>query len=76
VYSLDLDTKQWTPVTFSGGPGQALRNGTYNRWSYSPKSGVFVVINSVDSNAWALRLGAAPPPDTSPPANPAGLRVR
>ena len=59
VYSLDLDTNVWTPLTFLGGPGPAQLNGTSKRWSYSPASGVFVVINSMDQNAYTLRLGAS-----------------
>jgi len=59
VYSLNLETRVWTPITYPGGPGPADENGTYKRWSYSPASGVFVVINSVDRDVYALRL---PPP--------------
>jgi hypothetical protein len=59
VYSLNLETRVWTPITYPGGPGPAEENGTYKRWSYSPASGMFVVVNSVDSDAYALRL---PPP--------------
>lgn len=58
VYSLNLETRVWTPITYPGGPGPAEENGTYRRWSYSPASGVFVVVNSVDSDAYALRLPA------------------
>jgi hypothetical protein len=56
VYSLNLETRVWTPITYPGGPGPAHENGTYRRWSYSRASGVFVVVNSVDSDAYALRL--------------------
>jgi hypothetical protein len=59
VYVLNLETRVWTPITYPGGPGPALETGTYRRWSYSRASGVFVVVNSVDSDAYALRL---PPP--------------
>ena len=80
VYSLNLDTNTWTAVTsYSGGPGTAVANGTYKRWSYSPTSGVFVVVNSVDQNAFTFRLtsgGSTPPPppaDTTAPSIPSGL---
>jgi hypothetical protein len=56
VYSLDLQNRTWVPVTYPGGPGRALDNGTYKRWSYSPASGVFVIVNSMLSNAWAFRF--------------------
>jgi hypothetical protein len=59
VYSLDLETRMWTPITYPGGPGAALENGTYKRWSYSRASRVFVVVNSVDSDAFILRLSAS-----------------
>jgi hypothetical protein len=68
VYSLNLTTNTWTPTTFAGGPGQAQQNGTYKRWSYSPASGVFVLVNSMTQNAYTLRLGSAPASDTTPDA--------
>ena len=71
VYSLNLDANTWTAISnFSGGPGAARAAGTYDRWSYSPASGVFVVVNSVDQDAFAFRLtsgGTPPPPDTTVP---------
>lgn len=77
VYSLDPTTKVWTPMTFAGGPGSALANGTFKRWAYSASSGVFVVVNSVDSNAFSLRLaagsGSPPPADTSAPTAPTNV---
>ena len=77
VYSLDPTTKVWTAITFPGGPGSAISNGTFKRWTYSPASGVFAVVNSVDSNAFALRLAAGTPPppvaDTTPPTTPANV---
>jgi hypothetical protein len=59
VYSLDLETGIWTPITHQGGPGPALRNGTFKRWGYSPASGVFVVVNEMMKNAFAFRLSPA-----------------
>ena len=56
VYSLDLEAGVWTPITYPGGPGEAHETGTYKRWSYSRASGVFVVVNSVDRDAYVLRL--------------------
>jgi hypothetical protein len=56
VYSLDLDTGTWAATAAAGGPGPALGNGTFKRWSYSPTSGVFVLVNSMHGNAWAFRL--------------------
>jgi len=59
VYSLNLDSRVWSAVTFPGGPGKAAETGTFKRWSYSPASGVFILVNSMDSNAFAFRLNVA-----------------
>ena len=55
AYALNLDTKAWTAVTFTGGPGSAMNNGTIGRWDYVPSLNAFVVVNSVDNNAYTLR---------------------
>ncbi len=77
VYSLDPTTKVWTASTFAGGPGASIANGTFKRWAYSPASGAFVVINSVDNDAFALKLAAgstpSPTPDTTAPTVPTNL---
>lgn len=72
VYSLDLDTNTWQAQTFPGGPGVASTNGTYKRWSYSAVSGVFVLVKSMESNAYAFR----PCRDQSSPACSAGQPVK
>jgi chitodextrinase len=72
VYSLNLDTRVWTPYSYSGGPGSALGNGTYKRWSYSPTSGVFVVVNAMNANAYAVRLSSSAS-DSTVPSVPTGL---
>jgi len=74
VYSLNLDTNLWTTTAYSNGPA-AVSNGTYKRWSYAPASGVFIVYNSVDSNGYVLRLTAGTQ-DSTPPAQPKGLRLK
>jgi hypothetical protein len=56
VYSLNLDTREWTSTTFTGGPTPA-GNGTFGRWRYSPASNVFVLANRVDDNVVIMRLG-------------------
>jgi hypothetical protein len=60
VYSLDLETAKWAPITYPGGPGRAMPNGTYKRWSYAPGSGVFAVINAMTGNAFTFRLTPMP----------------
>jgi hypothetical protein len=59
VYIYNPDTDSCTTQTFSGGPTTIQGNGTYGRFQYSPASGVFIVANDVDSNAYALRLTRA-----------------
>lgn len=71
VYSLNASTNTWTPTTFSGGP-TAIAQGTFKRWAYSPTSNVFVVVNSVDSPAYTLRM-AAGTADTTPPSVPVNV---
>lgn len=74
VYSLDPTTKVWTATTFPGGPA-AINQGTFKRWAYSPASGAFVVVNSVDNDAFALKLaaGSPPTPDTIAPTTPTNI---
>jgi DNA-binding beta-propeller fold protein YncE len=56
VYALDLDTLAWTATTRSGGPGAAADTGTFKRWSYSSKNGIFVVVNGADENVYTFRF--------------------
>ena len=56
VYSLNPDTKQWSTVTLTGGPGPLGSHGTIGRWNYSPSSDVFVVVNRTDQNGFTFRL--------------------
>jgi hypothetical protein len=70
VYSLNLNTNLWTAETFPGGPGALAYGdgccGTYGRWRYSVKSGIFVVVNGTNHDAYALRLAPPVPPPASP----------
>jgi hypothetical protein len=56
VYNYNPDTDSCTAVTYSGGPTVIQANGTYGRFNYSPSLNVFVVANSIDTNAYTLRL--------------------
>lgn len=60
VYSLNVDTRQWSPITYSGGP-QAVGNGTHGRLRYSVASGVFVLANRVTDNVYILRTSTSKP---------------
>jgi len=56
VYSLNMDTKQWTSDTYTGGPGSANTVGIYGRWDYSPALDCFVLVNTTAQNAYAFRF--------------------
>ena len=71
VYILDVDSKSWAAIPYAGGPGSASPTGTLKRWNYSPKLGAFVILNSVDRDAFILRLNQNPVP-----AAPLGLVVQ
>jgi hypothetical protein len=60
VYSLDMDTRQWTGTTYSGGPGNpALNLGTFKRWRYCKALDAFVLVNNYSQNAFIFRFWAA-----------------
>jgi hypothetical protein len=70
VFSLNMDTRVWTSVNYPGGnPGRANGTGTYKRWNYSPALNVFVIVNNIDSNAWAFRFVV----DSTAPSAPGNL---
>src|SRR5262249_46642121 len=63
VYTLDQDTNVWTPMSFPGGPTTPafITSKVFSkRWSYIPNMDSFVVLTSMDHNAFALRLGTPP----------------
>ena len=67
AYIYNPDTDSCSSVTYSGGPTVIQANGTYGRFNYSPASGVFVVSNSIDTNAYSLRLTSSGGTGTSGP---------
>ena len=57
VYALNMDTGAWTQVAIGAGPASsAPTQGTFGRWGYVPALRVFVLVNSIDENAWVFRL--------------------
>lgn len=60
VYSLNLDTNVWTPITYPGGPSAPSRSGsgTHGRWRYAPAVGAFVLVNEYDQDAYLFRLSS------------------
>jgi len=82
VYTLNLDTLQWTRRTPASGntviPTAAASAGTYGRFRYIPSKNVFVVVNAIDQNVYFYKLGAGggTPTDSVAPSAPANLRTR
>jgi parallel beta-helix repeat protein len=72
VFLYDANSNSWTKQTFPNGPGAAIVQGTFKRWAYSPASDVFVVVNTIDANAYSLRL-SPPVADTVAPSVPTNL---
>ncbi|MCW5632288.1 MAG: hypothetical protein KIT17_03050 [Rubrivivax sp.] len=59
VYALDMDTGVWSQVATNAGPAaSAPYQGTFGRWGYVPQYRVFVLVNSIDQNAWVFRLAS------------------
>ena len=59
VYALDWNAKRWDPIVLQGPtPSAPQTRGTYGRFAYSPIQNRYVVINSVDTNAFTLKLTA------------------
>jgi hypothetical protein len=60
VYLFDADAKSCTKASFPGGPGPkgpaTSGQGTFGRFRYFPKLGVFVVVFDWQSNAFSLRM--------------------
>lgn len=71
VYTLDWATKKWFPHTAPGGPTVNSSNGTYKRFAYDAVLDMFVLVSSMDANAYVLKLGPVdlpvPPPAPPPP---------
>lgn len=66
IYSLNLDTRQWTTTTYAGNPAP-VGQGTHGRWRYSAASGVFVLANSVDANVYFVRMSTGTISRPNPP---------
>lgn len=77
VYDYNPDTNVITAITdYTGGPGAQQLQGTFGRWQYSAPIDGFIVVNSVDQNAFVFRnRGGAPPPPPPPPTLPDVLTV-
>jgi hypothetical protein len=62
VYALDPQTRVWSRIDRNPGPTAAAPvQGTFGRWGYVAKYGVFALINDIDQDGWVFRASAAPP---------------
>jgi hypothetical protein len=67
VWALDMDTGAWTQVAANAGPASSGQvNGTFGRWGYVEKYNLFVLVNSIDENAWVFRLATEPEATATP----------
>jgi hypothetical protein len=75
VYSLNLDTGDWSSSTYPGGPGNAVSTGTYDRWSYVPALDAYILVNMSGQDAYTFRFSGSPLPVTAPAA-PSDVQVQ
>lgn len=59
VYVFRPEKRACTAETYPGGPGAAQSNGTFGRFRYFPRAGVFVLVNDWKQNAYSLRRAPA-----------------
>lgn len=55
VYSFQPETLTCSQETYPGGPGAAQPNGTFGRFQYFSRLGVFALVNDWKQNAFLLR---------------------
>jgi hypothetical protein len=56
VYLFQPETLTCSKETYPGGPGAAQPNGTFGRFQYFSRMGVFALVNDWKQNAFLLRL--------------------
>jgi hypothetical protein len=56
-------------------PTSPPSQGTFGKWQYVPSKDVFIVVNSINENAYVYRLstGTTPTPDSESPSTPVNL---
>ena len=74
IYTLNLDSFEWTSIDYPNGPDSQPRGGTYGRWDYVPNMDVFALYNKVDENGFVFRplRGKA---SNAPPSVPKNLHT-
>jgi hypothetical protein len=56
VYLFQPDTRACSQETYPGGPGASQPNGTFGRFRYFSRLGVFALVNDWKQNAFLLRV--------------------
>lgn len=63
VYTLNMDTFIWTPVTLAATnntiPTAANSAGTYGRFRYIPSKNAYIVVNSVDQDVYFYKMASS-----------------
>jgi len=62
IYLFQQDTRTCTAETYPGGPGMAQPNGTFGRFRYFSRLGVFALVNDWKQNAFLLKRAARTKP--------------
>jgi hypothetical protein len=57
IYSLNVETKQWTRISAAGGPDKVVRD-TFGRFRYVPEYDVFIAISHVDEDVYFYKPAA------------------
>jgi hypothetical protein len=57
IYSLDVETKQWTRESAPGGPEKVVRD-TFGRFRYVPEYDVFIAVSHVDEEVYFYKPAA------------------
>jgi hypothetical protein len=54
LYSLNIETKQWTRLSAEGGPNKVVRD-TFGRFRYVPEYDVFIAVSHVDEDVYFFK---------------------
>jgi hypothetical protein len=75
VYALNMNTLVWTKISPAATnnviPTAPPGTGTHGRWRYIPSKNAFIVVNSIDQNAYVYKLSPLP----ATPPSPAWINV-
>jgi hypothetical protein len=58
IYVFDVEQKRCNTLSYAGGPGAQIENGTFGRFRYFAQLNLFALVNDPNKNAYVLRLTA------------------